>query len=171
MNIRPVKSSDCTQITEIYNFYVEKTYYTFEIEPVSFDEMQQRVEEIVKNYPYLVAEDNLEILAYAYAAPYKSRCAYKSSIEVSVYAKNNAKGKGIGTKLYEKLFEELEQPQIHAIIAGISLPNEASIRLHEKFGFEKVAHFREVGFKFHKWIDVGYWEKINQQNQTAENVE
>jgi len=74
--------------------------------------------------------------------------------------KNGIKGKGIGTKLYEKLFKELEQTDVHAIIAGIALPNDASVQLHEKFGFEKVAHFREVGFKFYKWIDVGYWELI-----------
>ncbi len=65
--------------------------------------------------------------------------------------------------LYEKLFEDLLGPDVHAIIAGVALPNEASIRLHERFGFEKVAHFREVGFKFNKWIDVGYWELINKK--------
>ena len=161
MNIRPIKFSDAEQITEIYNFYVLNTHHTFETEPVSFEEMRNRIGAIVKDYPYFVAEENDQILAFAYAAQYKSRCAYRSSIEVSVYVKNGTKGKGIGTKVYEKLFTELEQSDVHAIIAGIALPNEASIRLHEKFGFEKVAHFREVGFKFYKWIDVGYWELIN----------
>jgi phosphinothricin acetyltransferase len=75
-------------------------------------------------------------------------------------------GKSVGTILYQNLFSELKEKPIHAIIAGISLPNEASVNLHEKFGFEKVAHFREVGFKFGRWIDVGYWEKI-QKGRTA----
>ncbi len=160
MNIRPIKLADARQLAEIYNFSVQNTHHTFETEVVSFEEMQNRIGEIIKNYPYLVAEENGEILAYAHAAPYKSRCAYRSSIEVSVYVKNGTKGKGIGTKLYEKLFEELKQTDVHAIIAGIALPNDASVKLHEKFGFEKVAHFREVGFKFYKWIDVGYWELV-----------
>ncbi len=161
INIRLVKLPDAGQIAEIYNFYVLNTHHTFETEPVTSGEMQKRIGEIVKIFPYLVAEENGEILAYAHAAQYKSRCAYKSTIEISVYVKNGIKGKGIGTKLYEKLFKELEQTGVHAIIAGIALPNDASVKLHEKFGFEKVAHFREVGFKFYKWIDVGYWELIN----------
>ena len=160
MDIRPVKLADSEQITEIYNFYVLNTHHTFETEPVSSEEMRERIREIVKNYPYFVTEENGEILAYTYAAQYKSRCAYKSSIEVSIYVKNGIRGKGFGTKLYQKLFGELEKTDVHAIIAGIALPNDASVRLHEKFGFEKVAHFREVGFKFYKWIDVGYWELI-----------
>lgn len=161
MKIRLVKLADAGQIAEIYNFYVRNTHHTFETEPVGCEEMQNRIGEIVENYPYFVAEEIDEILAFAYAAPYKTRCAYKSSIEVSVYVKNGLKGKGVGTKLYERLFEEIKQTETHAIIAGIALPNEASVRLHEKFGFEKVAHFREVGFKFYKWIDVGYWELIS----------
>jgi phosphinothricin acetyltransferase len=160
MNIRQVKSSDAEQIAEIYNFYVLNTHHTFETKSISFREMRKRINEIIENYPYFVAEENDEILAYAYAAQYKSRCAYRNSAEVSVYVKNATKGKGLGTKLYEKLFEELSKTDVHAIIAGISLPNEASVKLHERFGFEKVAHFREVGFKFEEWIDVGYWELI-----------
>jgi phosphinothricin acetyltransferase len=163
VKIRQVEPSDAEQIAEIYNFYVQNTHHTFETEPVNFEEMHNRIGEIVKNYPYFVAEENEEILAFAYATKYKPRSAYKHSVEVSVYVKNGIKGKGFGTKLYEKLFEELKQSDFHAIIAGIALPNEASIKLHERFGFIKVAHFREVGFKFGKWIDVGYWELINKR--------
>lgn len=161
MSIRRVNVSDAAQIAEIYNFYVENSHHTFETEAVNVDEMRERIGEIVKKYPYFVAEENGEIVAYAYAALYKSRCAYSSSSEVSVYVKNGTKGKGLGTKLYEKLLTEISKSDIHAIIAGIALPNDASIKLHERFGFEKVAHFREVGYKFGKWIDVGYWELIN----------
>ena len=161
MIIRTVESGDAAQIAEIYNFYILNTHHSFEIEPVGLEEMKRRIAETSENYPYFVAKENEEVLAYAYASCYKPRSAYKNSVEVSVYVKNNLKQKGIGSKLYEKLFEELSRMDVHAIIAGISLPNEASIKLHERFGMEKVAHSREVGFKLNRWIDVGYWELIN----------
>jgi len=161
MIVRKVEIGDAAQIVEIYNFYVQNTHHSFEIEPVSLEEMTRRIAETSESYPYLIAEENGEILAYAFAVCYKPRSAYKNSAEVSVYVKNDLKQKGIGTKLYEKLFDELAKMDIHALIAGISLPNEASVKLHEKFGMEKVAHFREVGFKLGRWIDVGYWELIN----------
>lgn len=165
MNIRQVELFDAAQIAEIYNYYIENTHHTFETEAINEAEMRERIGEIIKNYPYFVAEENGEIVGYAYAAPYKSRCAYRSSAEISVYARNDIKQKGIGTRLYEKLLAELRQTNVHAIIAGIALPNEASIKLHEKFGFEKVAQFREIGFKFGEWIDVGYWELINAEQR------
>lgn len=163
MNFRKVTIEDAAQIAEIYNYYIENTHHTFETEPIGSIEMQKRINETIENYPFFVCGEGGEIFGYAYAAPYKSRCAYKSSAEVSVYVKNNLRQKGVGRMLYEKLFEELLQTDVHAIIAGIALPNEASIKLHEKFGFEKVAHFREVGFKSNRWIDVGYWELINKK--------
>lgn len=161
MIIRKVEIEDAKSIADIYNFYIENTHHSFEIESVSVEEMEKRISETSENYPFLVAEENNEILGYAYASCYRLRSAYKNSVEVSVYVKNDLKQKGIGTKLYERLFDELSKMNVHAIIAGISLPNEASIKLHERFGMEKVAHFREVGFKMNRWIDVGYWELIN----------
>jgi phosphinothricin acetyltransferase len=160
MNIRQVELADAAQIAEIYNYYIENTHHTFETEAVGESEMRNRIGEITASHPYYVAEENGEIVAYAFATAYKSRCAYRSSAEVSVYVKNNIKQKGIGTRLYDELLTVLRQTNVHAIIAGIALPNEASTRLHEKFGFEKVAHFREIGFKFGEWIDVGYWELL-----------
>ena len=164
MKIRTANLEDAAAIAAIYNFYVENSHSTFETETVNESEMRRRVSEILKNYPFLVGEENGEIIGYAYAARYKSRAGYKYSVEISVYVKNGINGKGFGTILYENLFAELNAKPVHAIIAGISLPNDASIRLHEKFGFEKVAHFREVGFKHGRWIDVGYWEKIQKNH-------
>lgn len=163
MIVRKVELEDASQIAEIYNHYIENTHHTFETEAINESEMRNRIDKIIKNYPYFVSEESGEILAYAYAAPYKSRCAYRSSAEVSVYARNGIQQKGIGTRLYEKLLAELLQSDVHVVIAGIALPNEASVRLHEKFGFEKVAHFREIGWKFGRWIDVGYWELISEK--------
>jgi phosphinothricin acetyltransferase len=161
MNIRLATMADAEQIAVIYNYYIKNTHHTFETEPLSTDEMRQRISEIGEKYPYLVAEENGEILGYTYAKQFRLRDAYAYSAEVSIYVKNEAKQKGIGTRLYMQLFDELAETNIHAIIAGISLPNDASIRFHERQGFVKVAHFREVGYKLGRWIDVGYWEMIN----------
>jgi L-amino acid N-acyltransferase YncA len=121
----------------------------------------QGVADIIEDYPYLVAEEDGEIIGYAYAARFRLREAYEYSAEVSIYVRNAAKQKGIGTQLYTKLFDELAETNIHVIVAGISLPNDASIRFHEKLGFRKVAHFREIGYKLGRWIDVGYWQMPN----------
>ena len=161
MNIRPVNLTDAAQIAEVYNYYIQKTHHTFETESLGAEEMQKRISEVIKNYPYLVAEEYGEIYGYAYATQFKLRQAYAFSAEVSIYVKNAAKQKGIGTELYMQLFDELADTDVHAIVAGISLPNDASVRFHEKLGFSKVAHFREVGYKLGRWVDVGYWEFIN----------
>ncbi len=161
MNIRKVDLSDSAQIAEIYNYYILNTHHTFETEPLSAEEIEKRVAETSENYPYLVAEFESVIQGYVYAAQFKLRQAYKHSVEASIYVRNQAKQKGIGSELYKKLLEELAETDVHAIIAGISLPNEASVRFHEKLGFEKVAHFREVGYKLGRWVDVGFWEMLN----------
>jgi phosphinothricin acetyltransferase len=161
MNIRNVHPDDAAQIAEIYNYYIKNTHQTFETEPLSADEMRARIAGISENYPYVVAEEDGTIYGYAFATQFKMRQAYEYSAEVSIYVKNDAKQKGIGSQIYEKLFEQLRQTDIHALVAGISLPNDGSVRFHEKLGFEKVAHFKEVGYKLGRWVDVGYWELIN----------
>lgn len=161
MSLRPVKPEDAAQIAGIYNYYIKNTHHTFETEPLSVEEMRERIGEISGTYPYLVFEEDGEILGYAYAAQFKLRQAYAYSAEVSIYVKSEAKQRKIGTQLYVKLFDELAETNVHAIFAGIALPNDASIIFHERLGFEKVAHFKEVGYKLGRWIDVGYWEMIN----------
>lgn len=161
MNIRTATLEDAAQVAEIYNYYIKNTHQTFETEPLTAEEMHRRITEIVEKYPYLVAEEDGEVFGYAYATQFKLRQAYAYSAEVSIYVKNDAKQKGIGSQLYAKLFDELAESDVHAIVAGISIPNDASIRFHEKLGFLKVAHFREVGYKLGRWVDVGYWELIN----------
>ena len=158
--IRSVVPSDAAAICEIYNYYVLNTHTNFEEEAVSVQEMSERITSITKKHPWLVYEENGKLMGYAYASDWKSRCSYRYSVESSVYLAHGTQGKGIGSKLYEALLEKISGLEIHAVIGGIAQPNEASIALHEKFGFEKVAHFKEVGYKFNKWIDVGYWEKI-----------
>ncbi len=162
MNIRRAEVCDAAQIAGICNFYIENTHSTFEMETIDSEEMRNRLNECFsENYPFYVCEENGEISGYAYGRCFRPRRAYRHSIEISVYVKTGCEKKKIGTKLYEKLIPEIKNGGFHAIIAGIALPNDASVKLHEKFGMEKVAHFREVGFKFGRWIDVGYWELIN----------
>jgi phosphinothricin acetyltransferase len=156
--IRNVKADDAAQIAEIYNHYIKNTIVSFEESPVHSEEMTSRIEEIVPSLPWLVYEENKKIAGYAYASKWKGRCAYRYSLETTVYLSPSATGKGIGSILYQALLDDLKSKGFHTVIGGISLPNEASIRLHEKLGFRKVAHFSEVGFKFNKWVDVGYWE-------------
>ena len=108
--------------------------------------------------PWLVAEQTDQVIGYAYASKWKERCAYRYSVESTVYLDPSFTGQGIGTKLYEALLAILQRNSIHIVIGGIALPNPASVALHERLGFNKVAHFKEVGYKFNRWVDVGYWE-------------
>ncbi len=161
MNIRKVELEDSAQIADIYNYYISNTHHTFETEVLSGEEMRERIGETYETYPYLVAESNGEIQGYVYAAQFKLRQAYQYSVEVSVYVRNQSKQKGIGSEIYRKLFEILKETNIHALVAGISLPIYASVKFHEKLGYEKVAHFKEVGYKLGRWVDVGFWQMMN----------
>ena len=158
--IRSATTSDAAGIAKIYNHYVLRSTITFEEQAVSVTEMQQRVDEVLAGLPWLVWEENEVVHGFAYASKWKGRCAYRYSVESTVYLSEGSTGRGIGSGLYKTLFAELRQHKLHTVIGGIALPNDASVALHEKLGFEKIAHFREVGWKFGRWIDVGYWQLI-----------
>ena len=158
--IRPAIESDVQDVCEIYNYFVENTAISFEEKTISNLEMEQRIANQSIDYPWLVYEDEGKVVAYAYAGKWKTRSAYRFTLEVTIYMSSDSKGKGIGTKLYQALFDELTTRSVRSVMAVIALPNMASIGLHEKMGFEKVAHFKEVGYKHKKWIDVGYWQKM-----------
>lgn len=159
--IRTVESSDAVAIAAIYNHYVTETVITFEEQPIDGEEMVRRIEDVRSaSLPWLVAEENGRVVGYACAAPWKIRSGYRFSVEITVYLAPGNVGRGIGSLLYGCLISSLETLGVHAVIGGIALPNNASVALHEKFGFQKVAHFQQVGFKFNRWIDVAYWERI-----------
>ncbi len=158
--VRPAKLSDAEAIRTIYNYYVEKTIVTFETELVTTEQMRDRIREVTSYSHWFVAESANGINGYAYACQWKSRCGFRFTLESTIYVSPHAVGIGIGRTLYAKLISTLRDTKFHAIVAGIALPNPASIALHEKMGFEKVAHFPQVGWKFDKWIDVGYWQLI-----------
>ncbi|MCE3259315.1 MAG: phosphinothricin acetyltransferase [Bacteroidetes bacterium] len=158
--IRPARAGDATQIADIYNYYILNTTVTFEEQPVPPETMQSRIEEVMQRHPWLVFEEDGEVIGYSYATPWKPRAAYRHSVETSVYLRRGASGKGIGSALYSELLLRLGESDIHGVIGGMALPNDECIALHKKFDFVQVAHFKEVGFKFGKWVDVVYYEKL-----------
>jgi L-amino acid N-acyltransferase YncA len=161
MNIRNAEPKDAAQIADIYNHYISNTIVTFELDRVSPEEIVRRVLEIKRAYPYLVLEDGTGTVAgYAYASRFREREAYRYTAEVTIYLDQNRTGGGLGGPLFAELLERLRKTEAMALIGAIALPNEPSVRLHEKFGFQKVAHLEKVGCKFGKWIDVGYWELL-----------
>jgi phosphinothricin acetyltransferase len=158
--IRPCTAADGAAICEIYNHYVRETVVTFEEAPVSVPEMAQRIGDVTARFPWLVAEDGKAIVGYAYATPWKPRSAYRLSVESTVYVAPGERSRGVGTALYRELLEALRELGVHCAVGGIALPNAASIALHEKLGFKKIGQFVEIGRKFDRWVDVGYWELI-----------
>lgn len=158
--IRPANIKDAGAIARIYNHYIVNTVVTFEEESVSDAEMQKRIQEIMAQYLWLVDEIDGSVVAYAYACPWKTRSAYRYSVELAVYVDKDRQRQGLGGAIYKSLLEEVSRRGIRVAIGGILVPNPASVTLHEKMGFKKVAHFEKVGFKFNQWLDVGYWEKI-----------
>jgi phosphinothricin acetyltransferase len=161
LNIRDASVEDAESIASIYNHFVLTTSISFEEAEVPVMEMAGRIADLqASGLPWLVAELDGVVAGYAYATKWRVRHAYRFSVETSVYLAPEKAGKGIGTALYEVLLARLRDGGYHLAIGGIALPNAASVALHEKLGFEKVAQFREVGFKFGQWTDVGYWQLV-----------
>ena len=159
VTIRAVAADDAAAIARIYNHYVTDTIVTFEEDPVTSEDIESRIRDIGSaSLPWFVAEESGRVVGYAYAGKWKARRGYRIAVEVTVYLDAACSGRGIGSALYSKLLPELKSIGIHTAMGGIALPNDASIKLHEKFGFKKVAHFKENGIKFGKLIDVAYWQ-------------
>jgi phosphinothricin acetyltransferase len=156
--IRSATVVDADAIARIYNYYIEETIITFEEETIDAAEIVRRMGHPPDDFPWFVYEEEGAIIGYAYAAPWRTRISYRYSAESSVYLAPERIGSGVGTSLYEQLIATATERGLHALIGGITIPNPASIKFHERLGFEKVAHFREVGWKFNQWIDVGYWQ-------------
>jgi L-amino acid N-acyltransferase YncA len=165
MRIRPAVAADAAAIAAIYNHYILTTTISFEEDAVDAGEIPKRMDAVqTASLPYLVAEEGGVVTGYAYATPWRARRAYRSSVETSVYVQDGLHMRGIGSALYRVVLAQLAHDGYHLAIAGIAQPNNASVALHEKLGFEKVAHFREVGCKFGQWVDVAYWQLILNAN-------
>jgi len=157
--IRPASASDAAAIARIYNYYVLNSVITFEQVEVSDLEMAKRMQEVAEiPLPWLVAEKDNVVVGFAYASKWKTRHAYRYSVESTVYLDPAYTGNGLGSELYKELLLVLREYSVHSVMGGIAQPNPGSVALHEKHGFQKIAHLKEVGFKLDKWIDVGYWQ-------------
>jgi phosphinothricin acetyltransferase len=159
--IRSGQAGDLEQLNNIYNHYVRETPITFDIEPIT---MAQRTEwfghyDVVGRHRLFVAVSDDRVLGYTTSSPWHRRRAYETSVETSIYLAPDATGRGIGTTLYSRLFEELDGQDLHRAYGGVTIPNPVSIALHERFGFERVAYFTEQGRKFGRYWDVALYEK------------
>ena len=160
IDLRNVREEDAQAICDIYNPYVTGTVISFELNPVPVAEMRERIRVGMQVLPWLVAEADGVIVAYAYATRWRSRAAYDGTVETTVYVRAGAHRRGFGYPLYMALLDAMRRHSVHAAIGGIALPNPASVALHEKCGFAKVAHFAQVGRKFDGWVDVGFWQRL-----------
>lgn len=155
--IRLATEGDAEAVAAIYAPVVEETAISFEAEPPTRAEMGERIAETLTRFPWLVCERGGAVLGYAYAGTHRSRAAYRWSADVSVYVADEARRAGVGRDLYESLLAVLRLQGFVNAYAGITLPNPASVGLHESIGFEPVGVYEDVGYKRGGWHDVGWW--------------
>lgn len=159
-HIRPATAEDGAACARIYAPYVTDSAITFELEPPSGDTMAERIETATRKHAWLVIEDEHGVFGYAYAGAFHPRAAYRWSCEVSVYLDRDRRGSGAGRALYEELLAVLRRRGYRQATACITLPNPASERLHERFGFAPVGVFRDIGWKDDRWHDVA-WSQLD----------
>jgi len=157
VHLRPATAADAAAIRDIYAPIVRDTTISFEAEPPDADEIRRRMRAGTVRLPWLVAETERGIAGFAYAAPFRTRPAYRWSVETSVYLARSARRRGTGRTLYQRLLTDLHELGYVTAYAGIALPNEASVRLHEALGFAPVGVFPAAGYKLRRWVDVGWW--------------
>ncbi len=160
VSVRPATVADAASVHAIYAPVVEHTAISFEEVPPTIEEMAARIRATSMAYPYLIAERDGVVVGYAYASQHRTRAAYRWSVDVTVYIAEGARRSGVGSALYAQLFAELAARGFHAAFAGIALPNPGSVALHERMGFEALGIYREVGSKFGRWHDVGWWQRL-----------
>ncbi|MFE2277180.1 GNAT family N-acetyltransferase [Streptomyces sp. NPDC059454] len=163
VQVRPGTEGDLAALTDLYNHYVRETAITFDTAPFTPEERRPWLLSHPVDGPYrlMVATDagSRRILGYATSGPFRPKPAYATSVETTVYVAPDSGRRGIGTLLYKALFEALAGEDVHRAYAGVAQPNDASTRLHERFGFRHVGTYREVGRKFGRWWDVAWYEK------------
>jgi L-amino acid N-acyltransferase YncA len=163
MKIRNYSPGDEAKICEIYNYYIAETVVTFEEDALTENQMRDRIESYITNYPWFVCEIDGQVIGYSYASKFHQRGAYRHTAETTVYVRKGFERRGIGKALYAPLLAHLADHGCHAVLAVIALPNVGSVGLHEALNFNKVGHLSEVGQKFNQWVDVGYWQRLREQ--------
>ena len=161
VHVRPATAGDLEAINEIYDHYVAESHVTFDVEPGSMAARREWFSHYAETGPHrlMVAVDADKVVGFASSSRFRPKPGYLTSVETSIYLAPDLIGKSIGSRLYGELFKALEGEDLHRAYAGIALPNPASIALHEKFGFKRVAHFTEQGRKFGRYWDVDWYEK------------
>jgi L-amino acid N-acyltransferase YncA len=157
-SIRSATPADAGAVASIYNWYVANTTITFEVDPVSADEMAGRIANVLAAHEWLVLERAGELLGYAYAGRFRERAAYAQATESTIYLRHGLEGKGLGAPLYVELIRRIFARGYRHLVGAIALPNEASVRLHERLGFVPAGRLVRIGYKFERWIDVGNWQ-------------
>ncbi|MFI6938132.1 GNAT family N-acetyltransferase [Streptomyces sp. NPDC050418] len=159
--IRPGTEGDLAELTRIYNHYIVETSITFDIDPVTVDQRRDWLLAHPETGPHrlLVAEEDGKVVGYATSSAFRPKLAYLTSVETSVYLAPEYAGRGLGSRLYAALFEALAEEDVHRAYAAVTVPNEASFKLHERFGFKEAGVHREVGRKFGRYWDVAWFEK------------
>jgi phosphinothricin acetyltransferase len=160
---------DAAACSAIYRPHVEAGPASFEERAPNPEEMAVRIRELCSTHPWLVAERSGSTVGFAYACPHRTRAAYRWAADVSVYISGDQRRHGVGRALYEALLERLRAQNFEIACAGITLPNEASVALHESLGFEAVGVYRRIGWKLGSWHDVGWWQlRLNEQGGPPE---
>lgn len=160
MHVRPTVESDLPSIRDILEWEILNNVAHFGLSAPDLAEIQSDWESASGRYPWLCAVDGQDrVVGFAKAGRWKPREAYDRTCEIGIYLRSEVQSQGLGSLLYSQLIPACDAMGFHLLVAGIRLPNDPCVRLHEKFGFRKVAHFNEMGFKFGAWHDVGYWQR------------
>lgn len=171
INIRFIKENDAPEILSIYRPYIEETTITFECITPSLSDFEKRIKKISAFYPYLVCEIDNKVIGYAYAGKIRERDAYMWDAELSIYLDKQFQNLGIGKILYKTLIEILKLQNVYNVYGVITLPNDGSVKLHKKLGFNTIGIFHNTGYKFDSWRDVIWLEKnIKEFNGSPETL-
>lgn len=160
MRIRPATEEDLTTVAAIYAAEVGTGQATFDTVPPPLEAWQRKLDSAHRGDHFLVAEDDGRVVGFAYSSAYRERGAYDRTREATIYLDHDATGRGVGRRLYDDLLTRLKDSGMHAVLACISMPNDASEALHRSCGFERIGIMREVGRKFDRWIDVAWWQRV-----------
>jgi phosphinothricin acetyltransferase len=156
--VRSATDGDLVRVREIVNHYIEHSVFNFRTEPQTIEEVRTLWGLRHQRFPWLVAVLDDDVAGAAYAGPWNERAAYQWTVEATIYVDPSAHRRGVGDVLYAELLDRLRGKGFHSAIAVIALPNDPSVRLHERHGFERVGHLREAGYKHGAWHDVGFWQ-------------